>query len=156
MSALLTGVLVVAVLAALALAVVPRVLGGATLTVSSGSMEPLYSAGDAVVVVPVAAAEIHVGDVVAFQPVSEDPTLITHRVVATVLGGEGSTQFVTRGDANAADDAPIVAEQVMGRALYHVPAVGRLGTWVGDNAGGFVAATAMALFAYAAVQLVRR
>ncbi|MFC4553854.1 signal peptidase I [Georgenia faecalis] len=154
-SALLSVVLVVAVLAALALAVVPRFLGGSALTVLSGSMEPLYSAGDMVVVVPVDADEIQVGDVVAFQPVSGDPTLITHRVVAESLGGEGGAMFVTRGDANGADDDPIEAEQIMGRALYHVRAAGHVVLWAGDHTRTIVAGAAVVLLVYAAVMLLR-
>lgn len=153
-SGLLAGMLLVALLAALALALVPRVLGGAALNTLSDSMEPRYSVGD-VVVVPVAASEIQVGDVVAFQPVSDDPHLVTHRVVERILADGGVTQLVTRGDGNDANDLPIVAEQVMGRAAYHVPAVGLLAMWFGDSADTFVAVTAVALFGYAAVQLAR-
>src|SRR5690625_7786321 len=94
-----SSVLLVAVLAlAVALAVVPRVMNGAALTVLTGSMEPTYSPGDTVVSVP--QDRYDVGDVVTFQPVSDDPMLITHRVVAIPLGGPGGPRYVTRGDAN--------------------------------------------------------
>lgn len=152
-SGLLTVVVALSLAMALALAVVPRLLGGAALTVLSGSMEPLYSAGDVVVVVPAKPGEIQVGDVVTFQPVSGDPTLITHRVVAMPLGGE--TRFVTRGDANGADDDPILAEQVMGRAVYHVPAVGHVTLAAGEHARSLVVAGAVGLLGYAAVMLLR-
>src|SRR5699024_1764038 len=81
-----TSVLLIAVLAlAVLLAVVPRLLGGEALTVLTGSMQPTYSPGDVVVSVP--QEEYQVGDVVTFQPVSGDPTLVTHRIVAVTVGG---------------------------------------------------------------------
>ena len=77
-----------------------------------GSMEPTYSPGDMVVSVPQDSYAI--GDVVTFQPVSDDPTLVTHRIVAHRTGQHG-VSYVTRGDANSQDDNPIIAEQVMGK-----------------------------------------
>ena len=83
----------------LALVVVPRVLGGSALAVLSGSMEPRLSPGDVVVVrgVDDPAATTQVGDVVAFQPTSDDPTLVTHRVVAKKFATDvrGSSRAVT-------------------------------------------------------------
>lgn len=153
-SVVTTTVLVVAVALAVALALVPRLLGGGALTVLTGSMEPTISAGDMVVVRPVEAGDVRIGDVVTYQPVSDDPTLITHRVVAKQVGSSGTT-FVTRGDANGADDAPIVADQIMGEVVYHVPYVGHLAVWVGGSREGIVVATGIALLAYAALMFLR-
>jgi signal peptidase len=154
-SALMTGLVVVALAAAVALAVVPRLLGGASLTVLSGSMEPLYSPGDVVVVESVTPEEVQVGDIVAFQPVSGEPTLITHRVVAKQLGGVEGTYFITRGDANGADDDPIVGEQIMGRAVYHLPVVGHVALWAGGHEQTIVTGAGVVLVAYALVMIVR-
>lgn len=142
-----SAVLVVALLLlALAVAVVPRLLGGAALTVLTGSMEPTYSPGDMVVSVP--AETYDVGDVVTFQPVPDDPALITHRIVGVQLGAE--TRYVTRGDANGADDAPIVAEQVMGRVVYHIPYLGHVASAAGPHRGLLVTAVASLLIGYGA------
>src|SRR5690625_6675678 len=103
-------------------------MGGAGLTVLSGSMEPTYSAGDMVVAVP--QETYRIGDVVTFQPTSGDPTLITHRIVGDRAGSEG-TEHITRGDANGADEPPIVAEQVLVRGLYHAPGVRQLAAAAG-------------------------
>lgn len=146
----LRGATLVALLALLALAaavaVVPRVMGGAALTVLTGSMEPTYSPGDMVVAVPQDGYDV--GDVVTFQPVSDDPTLITHRVVGVRTGAQ--TWYVTRGDANGADDEPITAEQVMGRVVYHIPYVGHVANAAGPNRGLVVTATACLLIGYGA------
>ena len=62
-------------------------------------MEPTYSPGD--VVVPVPQDRYNVGDVVTFQPIPGDPTLITHRVTRVLYGNDGP-RYITRGDANGA------------------------------------------------------
>ena len=156
LSAVTTCALVVVLSAAVLLAVVPRLLGGAALTVLTGSMVPTYDPGDVVVVrgVQDAAHEVEVGDVVTFQPVPDDPALVTHRVVEKVVSTRGTT-FVTRGDANGADDDPLVPEQVKGVALYHVPWVGHLSLWLGGHRDAVVGGTAAVLLGYAAVMLLR-
>ncbi|MFF2620422.1 signal peptidase I [Oerskovia jenensis] len=146
-------VLVVAVLAlAVAVVAVPKALGAVPLTVLSGSMEPVLSPGDVVVVRPVAADDLRIGDVVTFQPVSDDPSLVTHRVVGIGSTGGAAGSFTTRGDANGADDEPIVADQVVGRVAYSVPLVGHLtnASW-GPTA---VTVAAAALIGYGLLMLV--
>ncbi|MBF0688269.1 MAG: signal peptidase I [Cellulomonas sp.] len=136
-SALLTAAMVVLLLVAAVVTVVPRLIGAVPLTVLSGSMEPTISAGDLVVVRPTDPADLRIGDVVTVQPESDDPTLVTHRVVGITRGADGLAGFVTQGDANEHADAPVVPEQVMGRVVYTVPLVGHVthGAW-----GPYVAA----------------
>ncbi|PFG19050.1 signal peptidase I [Serinibacter salmoneus] len=136
---------------AVAVAVVPRVMGGAALTVLSGSMEPAISVGDMVVSVPQERYELD--DVVTFQPVSGDPTLVTHRVVGVTIG-PGGPSYLTRGDANGADDDPIVQEQVMGKVIYTIPYVGYLSQAVGEHRSTVVTVIAVALLGYGAVALL--
>ena len=66
---------------------VPRAMGGTTLAVLSGSMEPTIKAGDLIGVRSVDPESLTVGDIVTLQPESGNPTLVTHRIV-----GVGSTQ----------------------------------------------------------------
>jgi signal peptidase I len=157
LSALATLVVLTILAAAVALAVVPRVLDGAALTVLTGSMVPTYNPGDMVVVRGVhdAEREIQIGDVVSFQPEPNDPTLITHRVVGKTFTSEG-TQFITRGDANSADDDPLLPKQIKGKAVYHVPWVGHASLWLGERRPQAVMAAAVGLFAYGAVMVFRR
>ncbi|MBO3088482.1 signal peptidase I [Cellulomonas dongxiuzhuiae] len=156
LSAVTTFALLVVLAAAVALAVVPKVLDGAALTVLTGSMVPAYDPGDVVVVrgVKDAAVEVQVGDVVTFQPVSDDPTLITHRVVEKLFTAQG-TMFVTRGDANSADDDPLVPAQIKAEAVYHVPMVGYVSLYLGQQRGLLVVGAAVALFLYAAFMVLR-
>ena len=140
----------------LALVVVPRVLGGAALTVLTGSMEPSLSPGDMVVVrgVDDPAATTQVGDVVAFQPTSDDPTLVMHRVVAKKFATDG-TWFVTRGDDNGADDDPIQPAQIQGVVTYSVPWIGYATLWAGQRTGFLAALGGAALLGYAVVMVLR-
>jgi len=120
--------LAIALVAAVVLAVVaiPRLIGAVPLTVLTGSMVPTYRPGDIVVVQPIPANELAIGDTVTFQPVSGDPTLNTHRIVHIENENGIVTSVTTRGDANNSDDPPIVPEQIQGRVIYSVPLVGHL------------------------------
>ena len=133
--------LAIALIAAvLALMVVPRVLGGDSLTVLSGSMEPTFSPGDVVVVKGVTEAEVcsdvSVGSIVTYFPEPNDPTLITHRVIGKTIGTfeDGtSCRLITQGDANTAVDEPISPAQVRGVFMYGVPGIGWARQWVAQN-----------------------
>ncbi|QBR92165.1 signal peptidase I [Nocardioides euryhalodurans] len=139
--ALLIGV----VTAGAALILVPKATGARPLTVLSGSMEPTYDIGSVVVVRPVDTDELAIGDVITFQPVSDDPRLTTHRIDGFAFGAEGK-QFVTKGDNNdTVDLEPVSADQVRGEVWYSVPLVGYVSVWL---AGGWVR-TAINLFAVA-------
>lgn len=133
LSALITTLLLVMLAGALALVAVPKALDAVPLTVLTGSMEPTYMPGDVVISQKMSdpATQIRVGDVVTFQPKSDDPMLITHRVIDKRLGGIG-VQFVTQGDNNSAVDEPIAPEQIMGKVRYSVPKVGHLKQAVTD------------------------
>ena len=132
---------VVAVIALIAaLLVVPRVAGGSSLTVLTGSMEPTLAPGDVVAVRGVApdqvCTEIGVGDIVTYLPESGNPALITHRVVGKTVGtfDDGTDcRLITQGDANSAADAPVSPEQVRGAFLYSLPALGWGRQWVSEN-----------------------
>ncbi|WP_295124565.1 signal peptidase I [uncultured Leifsonia sp.] len=117
---LVCGLLVVTV-------VVPIATGSNTYTVLTRSMEPGLPPGTLLVVRPAGAGGLHVGDVVTYQLRSGEPDVVTHRIVRVETSSDGTTRYVTRGDANAvADAAPVRAEQVRGRVWYAVPGVGWL------------------------------
>lgn len=115
--------LVALVLVVCAVTLVPRFFGGIGLPVLHSSMEPTYVPGDLVVTVP--QEDYAIGAVVTFQPRSDSPVLVTHRVVAHRTGPT-DVRYVTRGDANTHDDAPIKASQILGEVLYHVPYLGHV------------------------------
>lgn len=122
LSALLLGIVAAA---AAALIVVPKATGSMPLTVLTGSMSPTYEPGSVVVVRPTPADELRIGDPITYQVRSDDPEVVTHRIVSMVYTGEGDRQFLTRGDANGgADVRPVEEGQIRGKVWYSVPYVG--------------------------------
>jgi signal peptidase len=90
--------------------------------VSGVSMEPALWAGDIVVTKPVEPGAIRVGDIIRFRG---EEAIILHRVVE-VHQTDAGLEFVTRGDANNVDDAPISAAQIEGKLLFKIPKLGWL------------------------------
>jgi signal peptidase len=121
-----TWLVLFAALAALALVVVvPRLAGATPYTVLTGSMEPDRPPGTLIVVRPAPPEEIGVGTVITYQLESEQPTVITHRVNAQAIDGEGEPVFQTQGDANPVPDPAWVRPvQIRGQEWYAVPYLG--------------------------------
>lgn len=145
------GVIVLVLAVAVA---VPRLTGATPYAVLTGSMEPDYPPGTLVVVKPVAAVDIAVGDVITYQLSSGRETVVTHRVVAVgaPTSGAGGRTFRTQGDANSiADQAAVRPVQVKGRVWYSVPYLGHANDVLsGHQREAGVLLVAGALLAYAA------
>lgn len=123
---------VVVVLAAAVL--VPRIAGATPYTVLTGSMTPTYPPGTLVVVKPVEFDEISIGDVITYQLESGKATVVTHRVVGVANRFDGTTELITRGDANEdPDPLPVQPVQVKGELWYSVPYLGHLNSALTGN-----------------------
>ena len=151
-SSLVTFVMLIAAGLVAALIVVPKALGGASLTVLSGSMEPGIMPGDVVVtrgVDETRMAALKVGDVITFMPYADDPTLVTHRIVGLAAGAQGRS-FVTQGDNNNAVDpwGPVHDYQIRGQLLYRVPMVGWVREWAGQYSIWIIFGLAAALVGF--------
>lgn len=85
---------------------VASVFGHSVLKVITGSMEPSIHMGDYISVENVNTDSLHVGDIISFYSTDSEiyGMLNTHRIVK--VNADGS--FVTRGDANSADDGHVV------------------------------------------------
>lgn len=96
----------------------PQLVGAnGAYVVLTGSMTPTLRVGDLVFV---KAGPVEVGDVITFHATSGSKELVTHRVVAV-----REDSFVTKGDANAANDPrPVAAEDVVGKVDFKIPAWG--------------------------------
>jgi signal peptidase len=93
------------------------------LVVYSGSMAPAISTGSVVVVKPVAAKSLNVGDVIAVR-FEESGHLVTHRVQARQLV-DGKWVFQTKGDANKfPDPQTFVVENAAGKVVLDIPWLG--------------------------------
>ncbi len=120
----LIGVVVVALFGVVLGRVVP-LFGASTFVVAGGSMEPTIPLGAAVVVRPVAAGELAVGDVVSLRS-GPQRAVFTHRIIR-IAARDGQPWLETKGDANDAPDPSITpATAVLGREVLVIPYAGFL------------------------------
>ena len=93
----------------------PKLLGFTGAAVLSGSMDPYMKTGDFILVRE--QADYAVGDVVLFH---DGGSLVTHRITRRTAAG-----FVTKGDANNAEDvSPVPPDVVEGRVVAVIPRLG--------------------------------
>lgn len=93
------GMLMLAVLAFVFLAIGPRLLGYQTSTMLTGSMAPMINPGDVVVTVPTPVEDIVVGDIITYHIPVEDQRVETHRITE-ITTAHGGVAVQTKGDAN--------------------------------------------------------
>lgn len=121
------------VLALVAPLLIAAGLGWRALVVRSPSMGRAAPVGSLVVVRPVAATELRVGDVITYRPPGERGTSYTHRIVEV-----DPTGFRTRGDINgAADPWTVTPQMLVGMVTVTVPGLGwilRVAPWLAIGA----------------------
>ena len=101
---------------------VPKALGYIPYTVISGSMEPAISTGSLVYVRNVEPKEILAEDVIAYYGGRDQDAVVTHRVVENQISRR---EFITKGDANAANDMlPVSYHNLLGRVEASIPVLG--------------------------------
>lgn len=118
---LVRGLMGLAVLVFVGLAIGPHVFGYRTMTMLTGSMAPEIEPGDITVVTPISVADVTEGMVITYHMPIGDKSLVTHRVVSVQHGEDGSVTVQTKGDANEAID-PWTAT-LTGDTAYEVRAV---------------------------------
>ncbi|MFL5775359.1 MAG: signal peptidase I [Chloroflexota bacterium] len=117
--------LILVVVSGVVLAKIVPLTGRDTIIVGGRSMEPALAMGSAVVVAPVAASELRVGDVVSLHA-GKEASLFTHRVTA-ILDSPDGISIRTKGDANASEDpTPVPAADIVGRVDLTIPLAGYL------------------------------
>jgi signal peptidase I len=115
-------------------------LGWSPTLVTSGSMEPLVTPGDVVMIRPVSADDLVPNTVVLFERADDERVL--HRIVEQMPDGT----FRTQGDANAVPDSEFLhAEKIRGAAVLAVPWVGRPSLWFAEGRVVHLALTGVAL-----------
>ena len=106
---------------------VPQVLGYSIVKIVSGSMEDTIPEDSYILVKATSPEKIKRDDIICFY--SSDPSILgipnTHRVVADPIVTETGIEFVTRGDANAADDKYTAkGENLVGRYVKTMDGLG--------------------------------
>ena len=150
-SVISTIIVAIAVIVAVGL-VVASLTGIRFFTILSGSMEPLYSAGDMVVVKKVETDTLKVGDVITFM--LNENTVVTHRIVEVVPDEmeEGVVRFRTKGDANNVEDGGLVhCKNVIGVPVVGVAKLGYAVNYIQHPPGLYIAlgvAAALVLIAF--------
>lgn len=137
---------------------IPLVLGGRTLVVMSGSMEPALGVGDAVAVRSVSARALRIGDVITFRSPDGAARLLTHRVRRITIAN-GRVRIVTKGDSNTgAERWSTAASGTVGRVEYRIPKVGYVLTFARTGLGRIALMTvpALVLGVLALVRIWRR
>ena len=151
-SQVVTVILAIAVLGVLFVNVGPLVLPYKVYTVLSGSMTPTIPIGSEVVLTPVAASQIQVGDIITFKNPRNTSELVTHRVVGTQRDSAGNLYWTTKGDANGAPDTWRIPAQGTGlRYAFHVPFIGYAFAMLGSPLGRIMFILAPALLLAAVV-----
>ena len=124
--------------------------------VEGTSMLPNYHDKDLVVLQGVSPSEIKVGDVIVYQQPYNYDNLIIHRVIEINTGGS-QIFFRAKGDNNLAPDPWLIPEdQVVGKVIFHVPAVGLVFLIVGSplfngfTLGNFLSIILIALLLFSA------
>ena len=134
-----TGMVVIAIVFAFLIAGI-RILGFEVFGVLTGSMEPTYPTGSLIYVKDVDPSELRVNDVITF---SISPNVIaTHRIVEIVPDEQYPTivRYRTKGDANKDVDASLVsAGNIIGKAMFAVPQLGYLASYIQQPPGIYVA-----------------
>jgi len=137
----------IGILVANAVPLIYRFHGERLLVVTSGSMEPKIHAGDAVVIRPLAAPQLRIGQVVTFQAPGSD-RYTTHRIIAIDRrylvadpGPDDHEQYFiqTQGDHNPTPDPNLTPiGSIRGIVTETLPGWGRFLTWAHSPSGRFV------------------
>lgn len=135
----------------------PSVLGITPMVVLSGSMsgeQPGHiEVGDLIFVSRADPASLKVGDVIAFM---SGQTTVTHRIVSIETQADGSLSFITKGDANAAQDTqPVSQNDLVGLYRFRIPKAGDLALFLQQPLGMLLFA-GIPLLAFILYDVLRR
>lgn len=113
----------------------PGLAGYRIFNVLSGSMNPTFAPGSAVITSEVDPANLKIGDVVTFKVPEEQDMIVTHRIVR-INNEAGQMSFITRGDANNSEDtSPRPAGNIIGQVVLGIPYLGYLAAFTQTKMG---------------------
>lgn len=112
----------------------PTFLGYAPMIVLTDSMYPEIQKGDLIIVKETDAERLQEGDVISFfDPDSTNNSVVTHRIVRVDYAN--GLSFVTKGDANNAEDTPVPAGNVVGLYQTKIKGAGNVAMFLQTPAG---------------------
>ncbi len=127
-------------------AAIPTFLGMDSFIIDGGSMRPAIPAGALVVSERVDPAVVQAGEIITFRHSTSPNSPVTHRVVKVLREANGTTNLLTKGDANAsADPEPVATDLPVSRMVYSLPYAGTVLAFSRTNAGKVVLIAAPAL-----------
>ncbi len=135
----------------------PSVFGKTPMAVLSGSMsgtqEGHIEVGDMIIVDRIAPEALQAGDVIAYM---EGTMVVTHRIVEVQTAADGTIQWVTKGDANNANDLrPVGQEALVGIYRARIPKLGDFALFLQEPLG-MVLFIGVPVLAFIIYDIVRR
>lgn len=130
---------------------VPSVFGYKPLTILSNSMQPVFEAGDVILIKPDQQAAVN--DVITFK--HPEGILVTHRIIDTTIE-DGKTYYITKGDNNnIADDMKVSPESILGVQTNIIPGAGHIAKFVSGPVG-FILLIGIPIFLYLMIEVFQR
>jgi signal peptidase len=109
-------------------------LGIKSLVIQSSSMSPQLKTGGLILVKP--SDQYEPGDVITFNSLLEGKKTITHRIIGAEYLEDGTSQYITKGDANEDKDASKVDKSlVLGKVFLSIPYLGYLTAFAKTQVG---------------------
>lgn len=115
----------------------PSVFGVTPMVVLSGSMsgdaEDHIEVGDLVFINKADPDELKVGDIIAFM---DGKTTVTHRIIRVETVSDGDVQWITKGDANNAEDSrPVTEDNLVGIFSFRIAKLGDVAMFLQQPVG---------------------
>jgi len=131
---------------------VPSVGGTFPMIVLTDSMKGTFDSGSLIICHTAKPEEVQVGDIICFyDPMGNGTTTTTHRVLEIQTDDAGNISFVTKGDANNAEDmATVPGSKLIGIYKFHINGLGSLALFMQSTPGLiiFVALPILLLIGY--------
>ena len=110
-------------------------------SVLSGSMQSVYPTGSLLYVKDVNPETLMVGDIITYKMAGG--TLCTHRIIEIVHNEDNPDifRFRTKGDENDTADPLVDTNSVVGKAVFCIPLLGYLATYMAVPPGKYISIT---------------
>jgi signal peptidase I len=131
---------------------VPSVGGIFPMIVLTDSMAGTFDSGSLIICKTADPADVEAGDIICFyDPTGSGTTTVTHRVARVETDEDGTLSFITKGDANNAEDtSPVPAENLVGVYQFHIDGLGSFAMFMQTTQGLilFIALPVLLLIGY--------